>query len=27
VARGIIRDSAPVAPLPRAFPGFAPDPA
>jgi len=27
VARGIIRDPVPVAPFPRAFPGFAPDPA
>jgi hypothetical protein len=27
VARGIIRDPVPVAPLPRPFPGFAPDPA
>jgi len=26
VARGVIRDSTPVAPLPRPFPGFAPDP-
>ena len=26
VARGIIRDPLPVAPLPRPFPGFAPDP-
>ena len=27
VARGIIRDAGPLAPLPRPFPGFAPDPA
>ncbi len=27
VARGIIRDPIPVAPLPRPFPGFVPDPA
>jgi hypothetical protein len=27
IARGIIRDSAPVAPLPHPFPGFVPDPA
>ena len=27
VARGIIRQPVPVAPLPRAFPGFVPDPA
>lgn len=27
VARGILRDPVPVAPLPRPFPGFAPDPA
>src|SRR5881394_209756 len=27
VARGVIRESVPVAPLPRAFPGFVPDPA
>ena len=26
IARGVIRDSVPVAPLPRPFPGFAPDP-
>jgi hypothetical protein len=26
VARGIVRESTPVAPLPRPFPGFAPDP-
>jgi hypothetical protein len=26
VARGVIRESVPVAPLPRAFPGFVPDP-
>lgn len=26
VARGVIRESAPVAPLPRPFPGFVPDP-
>jgi len=26
VAKGVIRDSTPVAPLPRPFPGFAPDP-
>jgi len=27
VARGVIRDAVPVAPLPRPFPGFVPDPA
>ncbi len=27
VARGVIREPAPVAPLPRPFPGFVPDPA
>ena len=27
VARGILRDPVPIAPLPRPFPGFAPDPA
>jgi hypothetical protein len=27
VARGVIRESVPVAPLPRPFPGFVPDPA
>ena len=27
VARGVIRESVPIAPLPRAFPGFVPDPA
>ena len=27
LARGVIRESVPVAPLPRAFPGFVPDPA
>jgi hypothetical protein len=27
VARGVIRESNPVAPLPRPFPGFVPDPA
>src|SRR4051794_34745497 len=27
VARGVIREAVPVAPLPRPFPGFAPDPA
>lgn len=27
VARGVIRESIPVAPLPRPFPGFVPDPA
>lgn len=27
VARGVIRESTPVAPLPRPFPGFVPDPA
>jgi hypothetical protein len=27
VARGVIREPVPVAPLPRPFPGFAPDPA
>lgn len=27
VARGVIREQVPVAPLPRPFPGFAPDPA
>jgi hypothetical protein len=27
VARGVIRESVPMAPLPRAFPGFVPDPA
>ena len=27
VARGIIREPVPIAPLPRPFPGFAPDPA
>ena len=27
LARGVIRDPVPVAPLPRPFPGFVPDPA
>jgi hypothetical protein len=27
VARGVIRESVPMAPLPRPFPGFVPDPA
>jgi len=27
VARGVIREAVPMAPLPRAFPGFVPDPA
>ena len=26
LARGVVRESVPVAPLPRPFPGFAPDP-
>jgi hypothetical protein len=26
VARGVIRESVPVVPLPRPFPGFVPDP-
>jgi hypothetical protein len=26
LARGVIREPVPVAPLPRPFPGFAPDP-
>ncbi len=27
VARGVIKEAVPVAPLPRPFPGFVPDPA